>query len=346
MNLRTKLAALFSPTRRLIGADPPIVEQGGILGGQQWVVPRAECQYRQVDLSALPLRQRAAAGRLAAMRHLPSPGAVAHLAWRQGTACLWLWPAPPPEVASGQQRWLPESVLLAPPAQDGPRLLRLARGVEGQVWDKGRLVLSQWWPAAPDPDAWQHFLRAGGRDPVAHPLPVPEVLPWGAPWAQDRRSLLPGTAAARERLAWLAAGGLLALVLGWELTGLLRWRMASQNLAAQLETTRGEVAPLLAARERAESAQAEIERLRQLQSGQSDYELIARVIAALPEGTVLRSWRRNPGKIEAIVSGPERDPRKYIAAFVEVADLAEVSATPVAGSMRLDFTLPVREAAP
>ena len=72
MNLRKQLAALFLPTRRLTGTDPDldapdaIVQQGGALGGQQWVVPRALCQYRRVDLAAVPQRQRHAAARLAA----------------------------------------------------------------------------------------------------------------------------------------------------------------------------------------------------------------------------------------------------------------------------------------
>src|SRR3546814_1447609 len=96
MNLRTKLAALFLPTRRLIGVDPadvetPVVQPGGSFGGQQWVVPRADCQYRRTDLSGLPPRHRDAAAKLAATRHRPTPDAVTHIAWRDGVAHLWIW---------------------------------------------------------------------------------------------------------------------------------------------------------------------------------------------------------------------------------------------------------------
>ena len=341
MNLRTKLAALFLPTRRLIGVDAPVVQPGGALGGQQWVVPRAECQYRRVDLSQVPARQRAAAADLAARRHQPAPGAATHVAWRRGVAHLWIWAAPPPEVASGEQQWLPESLLLAPPVADGARLLRLARGTEGQLWEDGQLVLSQWWPQPPDPDAWQRFLRAGGLEPASS-VPEPLSLPWSPPWGEGRRSLLPGSAAARERLAWLAVGAVVVLLLGWELTGLARWSLAGEHLAARLDATRAEIAPVLAARERAEQAQAEAERLRGLQTGASDYELMAQVVAALPEGTQLRAWTRDAGKLKVTLAGSERDPRKYVAAFAGHPQLAEASAVPANETMLMEFILPVQ----
>lgn len=139
MNLRKQLAALFLPTRRLTGTDPDldapdaIVQQGGALGGQQWVVPRALCQYRRVDLAAVPQRQRHAAARLAATRYQPASDSLVHTAWHRGIAHLWIWTSPPPQVAAGEQRWVPESLLRAPPDADGPRLLALVRGCEGQV---------------------------------------------------------------------------------------------------------------------------------------------------------------------------------------------------------------------
>lgn len=341
MNLRTKLAALFLPTRRLTGVDAPVVQPGGALGGEQWVVPRADCQYRRADLSMVPARQRTAAAALAARRHQPSPDAATHVAWREGIAHLWIWPTPPPEVAAGEQRWLPESLLFAPPDVDGPRLLSLARGLEGQLWEGGQLVLSQWWPQPPQPEAWQRFLRAGGLEPGAAAA-VPVSLPWSPPWGEGRRGLLPGTSAARERLAWLAVAAAVVLVLGWELTGLARWSLAAGRLSAQLDATRAEIAPVLSARERAEQAQAEAERLRGLQEGVSDYELMARVLAPLPEGTRFGGWNREEGQLRAVLAGGGQDPRAYVAAFAADPELAQASATPANGAMQMEFTLPER----
>lgn len=339
MNLRTTLAALFLPTRRLIGVDTPLVQPGGMFGGQQWVVPRAECQYRQADLSNLPARHRESAARLAAARYRPTPESATHVAWRDGLAHLWIWAAPPAEVSSGEQRWLPETLLLAPPAEDGVRLLRLARGFEGQLWEGGQLLLSQWWPDVPDAEAWQRFLRAGGLESMLD-VPQPLSLPWSAPWGEGRRQWLPGSAAGRERLAWLATGAVVAIMLGWALTGLVRWNHASQQLTSRLDALRIQVAPVLAARERAETAQAELERLRGLQSGTSDYELMAQVAGALPEGILLQSWSRDGEKLRAVVTGGDPDPRKFVMAFAAQPRLADVSATPAGDGMQLVFTLP------
>ncbi len=350
MNLRKQLAALFLPTRRLTGTDPELpaalVQQGGALGGQQWVVPRAECQYRQADLSAVPQRQRAAAARLAATRYQPSPEAAVHIAWRRGIAHLWIWTMPPAAVASGEQRWIPESLLRAPPETDGPRLLQLVRGCEGQIWEGGQLLQSQWWPAPPDADAWQRFLRAGGLESGAAVPPHPESLPWSASWGEGGRDWLPGSANGRERLAWLALGALFAVALGWQLAGLARWGLASAGLAAELDRTRAEMAPVLAARERAEAAQAEAERLRGLQAGTSDYELAARIVAAQPEGIRVHAWKRDSGNLGVLLGGGGADPRKYVAAYAGQPDLADVSATPLGSGMELNFKLPKGEAKP
>ena len=352
MNLRKQLAALFLPTRRLTGTDPDldapdaIVQQGGALGGQQWVVPRALCQYRRVDLAAVPQRQRHAAARLAATRYQPASDSLVHTAWHRGIAHLWIWTAPPPEVAAGEQRWVPESLLRAPPGADGPRLLALVRGCEGQVWEDGQLLQSQWWPTPPDAGAWQRFLRAGGLDSGTAVPPAAEALAWSPAWGEGGREWLPGSAAGRERLAWLALGAVFCMALGWQLAGLARWGLASASLAAELERTRTQMAPVLAARERAEAAQAEAERLRGLQSGASDYELAARIVAAQPEGIRLGGWKRDANALQVLLVGGDTDPRKYVAAYAGQPGLADASATPLPTGMQLVFKLPKGEVEP
>ncbi len=340
-NLRTKLAALFSPTRRLTGNQQGPIQPGGALGGRQWVVPRAECQYRRVDLSAVPARQRPAAARLAVSRHAPSPDAATCLAWHGAIAHLWIWPSPLPAAARGEERWIPETLLGAPPLEDGFRLLAQRPGVEGQVWRGGQLASSQWWPQVPDTDAWQRFLRSAGLDPDLAPSPPePVVLSWSAsPWGRSQRGLLVSTDA-HERLAWLAVFVVLAMVLGWQLTGLVRWNLATTAMTEQLEATRTAAAPLLAAREQAEQFQADTGQLLQLQSGTSDYALMTQIIQALPEGAQLNGWRREAGKLQVLVQSAESDPRKFVSAFARLPLLADVTATPQAdGRIQMAFTL-------
>lgn len=342
MNLRSKLAALFSPTRRLTGDEASLVQQGGLLGGQERVVPRAECQYRRLDLTAMPARQRSAAARLAVSRYEPSPGAATHVVWTGGIAHLWIWATQVPGTERGEQRWIPETLLAAPPAADGPRLLTMNPGVEGQLWQSGQLLTSQWWPQSPDQEAWQRFLRGAGLDPEIAPLPPqPVALPWSvSPWGERQRGGF-ASSTVDEYFLWMATFALLALALGWQAAGLVRWNNASKALASQLEVARNVAAPLLAARERAEQLQADTEHLLHLQSGSGDYELMGEIIAALPEGAQLEAWRRDSDKLQVAVQSSEADPRKFVSAFEKLPQLADVTATPVAGgTMQLAFTLP------
>ena len=128
MSLRNRLAAIFSPTRRLAGPEPATVRGGGPLGGVQWVVPRAECHYRRMDLSGLPARQRAAAARIAARRHEPRPQASFHVAWTGGIAHVWTWTAFAGDGTPGEAEWIPESLLRASP-RDGAFLCRVKRAL-------------------------------------------------------------------------------------------------------------------------------------------------------------------------------------------------------------------------
>ena len=307
------------------------------------MVPRHECQYRRVDLSAMPVRRRAAAARLAVARHLPSPDAIAHVAWKDGIAHLWIWTEAPQAFARGERRWIPETLLAPAPAVDGPRLLRLPHGVEGQVWERGQLEASQWWPAVPDGESWQRFLRGSGLDAgEGRVVPEPVVLPWSsAPWGERSRYAWAGSGADLESVAWRTAAIVFALALGWQVVGLARWEMASRDLSRQLEQTRAKVAPLLEARERAEQTLANIDGMLSLQQPVSDYALMLAIVDALPEGTLLDGWRREPGKLLVQVRSGESDPRRFVSAFAGHPRLAEPTASPASnGRMQLEFVLP------
>lgn len=347
MLLRNQLTALFSPTRRLVEDHAPILHQGGPLGAMEWVVPRAQCHYRRMDLSALPARQRLAAARLTAQRYEPEPGAVHHLAWTGPVAHCWTWPQPLLRVVEQLDGWIPETLLRMPPAIDGPRLLGMHAGVEGQQWRDGQLQSSQWWPQIPSLDAWRRFLRAGGLSSAAiEPLPDLQRLEWSpAPWGDLRRAL-PGSPAARERMAWVAAACVLALGLGWQLLAQAHWTVANARVDSQLETLRAKATPLLDARERADVALSALQDLRGLQLGVSDYVLMAQVLRPLPAEVRLSGWQRENNRLRIAVAGAQPDPRPYVSAYQSDPLLADVTATPSndGASMELDFTLAGAEA--
>ncbi|UWX04303.1 hypothetical protein H1235_03445 [Pseudoxanthomonas sp. NC8] len=88
---------------------------------------------------------------------------------------------------------------------------------------------------------------------------------------------------------------------------------------------------------------ASIDGLLQLQKGVSDYELMADVSEALPEGALLVGWNRDPDKLRILVRSAETDPRRFIEGFAASPMLADLTATPTgSGSMLLDFNLPHR----
>ena len=343
MTLWNQLAALFSPTRRLVNDAEGRVAPGGLLGGSRWVVPRGDCQYRREDLRALPVRKRLQAARLAAIRHRPAPTALTCVAWTDGIAHFWFWDAPPELRADVEGRWLPETLLLKPPMTDGVRLVELVRGVEGQFWRGGVLAGSQWWDDVPGEEAWLRFARAAGLDPVgvaAQPEPV--HLAWSAqPWGEvSLAQRLAGVF--DEKLAWLLLFSALAAGLGWQLASLYRWQDAGTQLAVRVERVRTEVNPLLAARERAETAQAELARLQALRPLADDYRLMAGVARHLPAGGVLLSWQREAGKLQVRLRSEQTDPRAFVAAFEGEPELSGVAVTPINGGvMQLVFELPV-----
>ena len=338
MHLRKSLAAIFSPTLRLAGPEPALVRRGGLLGEVHWIVPRAECNYRRMDFAALPARQRAGAAQIAARRHAAGPVRT-HIAWRGPVAHAWTWPMQGEGREDDAGNCVPESLLRAPPASDGVRLLEQVHGFEGQCWRGGDLQASQWWAALPDADSWSRFARACGLGPESAAAAEPRSLPWSEPWADVRRGL-PASPALIERWAWRAVAAVVLVALGWQVAAGLRWRLAESAVASRMEVLREKAGPLLAARERAERALDGIRSLQALQHRNHDYGLVARVIAPLPDDARLLEWQRDGDKLKVTVRASDTDPRHFVSAYGKDALLAGVVAVPgPSGTTSLAFDL-------
>jgi len=87
-------------------------------------------------------------------------------------------------LTPGKCTILPESCL-KPAYKDGPRLLKLAEGYEGQIWDQGFLRFTRWWDGVPTQREWIFFLRTAGFDAQDPSLVAPKVcdedfidIPW------------------------------------------------------------------------------------------------------------------------------------------------------------------------
>jgi hypothetical protein len=337
------LAAIFSPTYRSASADRAVLRRGGVLGPTVEVAPRADCAYRRFEFGHLPPRQRAGAARLAVGRHEPVAGAPVHVAWTGGVAHAWWWLEAPPMPAAGHPSWLPETLLRPPVAGDAARLLAMVRGFEGQYWQQGVLRASQWWPAVPGQDSWGRFLRACGapQGPVPDPLQLPLASrPWG-----DRARIGGWSPARAETLAWRSVALLGAFLLAWQLTGLLHWQAAATRAQERLEEFRAKASPLLDAREQAEAARAELERLALLQQGVDDQRLMVEVARRLPEGDALSAWQREGARLQFSVATAVTDPRIYVAALEGMPGVLEVQASPDGGGMRVQVVLETAAAA-
>lgn len=341
MTLRQRFQALFSPTRRWIGAEGEAIQPGGWLGPVEVVVPRVACEHRRLAFPQLAPEQRAAALRLAASRALPSEGGRWVARWQDEVAQVWL--VDPTRLAGidPAATLVPESGLRpAPASADATRLLAMREGVEGQVWREGRLFASRWWPSAPDAAAWGRFLRSASlpADDVAPP-PVESLPLADAPWGRaDER--LRWSATQLERAFWRALGIGVGLLLGWQLVATAAWGIAGRWQDAELDRVRRDSMPLIEAREAAEAAHARMAAYVDLTRTPVDHALLADLKGGLPEDARLLSWYRDAGRLRVEVQSATADPRVFVQAFRAHPLLSGVVANPgEPGRMLLEVDL-------
>lgn len=268
------------------------------------------------------------------------PGALVRMAWAKGIAHVWTWSPAADAPARERAAWVPESLVRPRAFADGARLLALIEGVEGQIWRGGDLVASQWWPSRPNEQAWHRFLRSAGLAPeAAGAVPTAQSMGWSPPWARVR-----GASAGQDQIeavAWRIVVAGIALTLGWQVMAREDERDAHAALVARTEALRLQAMPLLDARERADAAQADIERLRQLQRASSDYALMPAVTIPLGVDARLLAWQRQGDVLKAKVAVKDVDPRRSVDAYARIRLLADVQATPMPPeAMGLEFKLP------
>lgn len=348
MTPRDRLKALFSPTRRWIGADAETVRSGGWLGPVEVVVPRSASQYRLFRFPRLSAEQRAAALRLAAGRAAPTGSAPWAARWQGDVAHVWL--VDPAAVANADPAatLVAESSLRAPPASpDAARLLAMREGFEGQVWRDGALAASHWWPAMPDSAAWARFLRSASQPVDGIAVPPAEHVPLlAAPWGRADRGL-PWSAPQLERGFWRALVVLVGLLVGWQASATAAWAVAGVVQEAELERLRRESMPLIEAREQAEAARDRMAAYADLARTPVDHALIADVRRALPDDARLVAWYRDAGRLRFELQSASADPRVFVQAFSGHPLLAGVVANPGdAGRMQLEVDLDSAAAAP
>lgn len=279
-------------------------------GKVTWVLARALCHFKLVDLSHVPLDARAQALSLQVAQFSPHPATGHYAVWRNGRALVWYWDQAAVQRGMAEEdlsvrrvRVLPESVLYVP-GTSGLRLIRNLQGVEGQCWQDDRLMQSRWWKDVPDAAEWLAFQRDIGLARESRQSEAPQILNLELNHTPQLSSSAGGEAAGwRDERAVYA---LLALALftptAWIGAKLIKAELAQRATLASTVELEAKALPQFDAREQALRAAARANALGGLDPYPSQLELMARVASALPKGaTNLKEWDFRDGKLKIVL---------------------------------------------
>lgn len=276
----------------------PRLTSGGVVllpglssaGGQKnWIVARSLCRFRHFSLPPAAGAQRRTLLRNLLLAWAPFDDAHYCVVSRGDTAFAWAWDRSrlaallADSQASPNARLCPEALLNAPPSGEAVRLVRALEGVDGQVWARGELRASRWWPATPDQGEWARWLRTAavdGRTDLDEALPGVQALAWQPPWAQgvDLDALLSSS----SRLERVALGAAVVGLVGLSSAQLHQtWGAYAerQSLVAERDRLAALAGPVVAARDRAQALASEAQAL----SGQLAAPLPLEVMQHLAE---------------------------------------------------------------
>ncbi len=298
-------------------------------GARWWgrhVLARSLCRAHRVSLAGIAPRDRMGRLRVEAAAWRPFDDCE-HVALLQGdTAWLYAW-----DRAAFERRWgggtpprvtrmLPETLLFAPPAADGPRLLRCVEGVAAEHWQGGALQATRWWPQAPDAAEWALFLRSAGLPAGSAAPPAPEApgAAGAAAWSRVRRlaDAADGEAFSRPWVLPLLAVALVVPAV-WLARDVWAVERELQALAAEQEALQGLAAGPARARQQTLAALADIDTVQRWLAAPDPTALLAEVARRLPaDGSVLRRFEVADGRVQLALTPAAATPRvAYVTAL-------------------------------
>ncbi len=284
--------------------------QGGF-GRPTWVLARALCHFKRLDLTRVPEPARAQALLLQIPQFSPYAATGHYAALQGGNALVWYWDqdallSSMAEVGLVSQRvrvW-PESVLYSP-LTSGLRLVRNMHGVEGQSWQDGRLLQCRWWTEAPDAQEWLTFQRDIGVALEARQLEVPTTQSLTLQAMPTLRSAASTGFAGGwrdERLAYALGILLLFAPTAWIGAGALKAQLALQDVRTTSSAVEGKARPLLEARNQSLRIVSRTQALLALDPFPNPLDLMARIAGALPKGgAYLKEWDFRDGKLKLVL---------------------------------------------
>lgn len=301
---------------------------------------------------------------LAVRRAAPFPDPDFDVLWLRDHAAVWYWSRERARTASGRSdiRCRAEALFRGDvPAGDIEQLLSLevtpaegeayAAGVEARVWRQGRLQASRWWPQLPDARAWETFARGAALD-ASHPMPELQASRLHArPLnASSQRREFGGQLSARLPMVAAAGATLVLALLAWQGASVARATWATHSINTQIAQLSARMEKIIAARERADAAQARIDGLLALHAPATQVRLLGEVTRLTPGSWELMSWAQpSPERLEVTFKMPNADVAAIVAAWEASPLLQDVtpstSARPDEVSLQATVT-PLREQAP
>lgn len=279
-------------------------------GKTEWVLTRGLCHFKLIDLSHVPMRERARALSLQVGQFSPYAKSDHYTVWQDGRALVWYWDRESVQrrmreagLAPERVRVLPESVLYAR-GNSGLRLIRNLQGVEGQSWQDGRLLQSRWWKDVPDAAEWLAFQRDLGLGGETRQAEAPPPLGLELHHAPQFVSSARGEGAnwRDERIVYALLVLALFIPTAWTGAKLIKSELARQTVLDSTAELEGKATPQMKAREQALRAAARSQALHNLDPYPNQLELMARVAGALPKGaTYLKEWDFRDGKLKIVL---------------------------------------------
>lgn len=339
------------PLRRFLQGTEKTKPPQTRFGSLEWVLARPLYRFKTLDLNQVPVRSRPQALRLELTQWTPFENSAYYIGWHGHNAMVWAWDATKAEqaiVAQGlnplRTRVLPETVLQIS-VEDGLALHRCTEGVEGQLWRKGQLQHSRWWPQVPTLDEWLMFQRDAGVPPGEQQSSTPTPRDSGlspAPWISQASST--DTAGTQwERM--LYAIGFLALLLPtlWLGMGHFKLQQSTAQLLLQKAQLQSEAQPIIQARSDARGYLDTILALRTAEPYPTPLSLMATIVQVLPKDqSSLKDWDFQQGQLKITLgSATDISTTQLIGRLQQAGPFHDVKSLPGRDAKNVTFQMDV-----
>ncbi len=287
--------------------------------------------------------------RLKVESRTPYAEAGVQTVWRPGHALNWSWDKEGVAFPDGSdgKGWLvlPETLFIAAPDEDGPRLVEGVDGFDGQVWQDGSLMASRWWPGVPSPEEWALFAQGAGLDDIR--LPRIAETPWLArPWGMTALSseIVQRIVTSSWQTRLLVAACALSSVAGWRYGEFSTLGAELGRIEAQIASTEADAERFVRDRRAAEAIRRQGEDLAASLSTPTPSGILSVLLDAIDTPVTVERFVLVMGEVTAVFSADPLPEGEAMVARLEALGLFDsvlIEPDPVQGSLTVRAGLAV-----